>query len=670
MSGAVVVLNVYTRWLGIPQNMCPPTYYQLLGVSPAELNPAQIQAAVDAKLQLLLEHCQGPEAQQCRQLIDEINNARTTLLDPIARQRYDQLIPHSAETWWSAGTASAPTAPAPKGETWWDQSIDPPPVGSPITQPAKKEEKPVLPQAVSQEVLKPQDNTWWDNSVPAPSNVLEPIITVEPEIVPEVVEIVPEVVEIVPEVVQPAPPAVRLRSESEELAEFEEVGSTRRRSSQRLSALPIILVLLVLGGGGAFGVYYWNKQKKDTPSKEVVSGPGTQKQTGGTNDVPKPKPIVEGIKKKPNPPKEENKIVHEPAPKKEVKPKGPGPKKESMPATLEILPEPRLAGTAPKTDPEPKKVVVEPKKDEFSEPATYQRHKAAVVGIAITPDARDVLTVSQDNTVVIHSIRDQTQQRLSKFKEPGVAVAVSDDGKVAAFCDGGEVTVFDLVKLKPKKSFFNPRGGIECLGIIPGSGMIITGSTDGTIRFWTGTSDTAESSLDLANQKITKLAISADGRIAVVGFINGMLSTIDLKKHQEIKHWTTGPKPISALAVSPDGKRCVSASEDRVVREWESETGKPLQKFTGHEGFVLAIHWTSDGNRIVTGGIDKRVILWDTQSGNAVKCLGQTGARIDCLAIDPKNRFVLVGQADGSIQRIPIPPPGSPKDETPKADGS
>src|ERR1700733_8410852 len=128
MAGGVNMSNIYSRWLGLPEHLCPPTYYQLLSVSPSELNPTQIQEAAEAQLQGLLEHLEGPEAQQCRQLVDEVIKARDTLLDPIARQRYDQLIPHPAESWWNTGKTSTENLSSPAGELWWQQSVEAPPV--------------------------------------------------------------------------------------------------------------------------------------------------------------------------------------------------------------------------------------------------------------------------------------------------------------------------------------------------------------------------------------------------------------------------------------------------------------------------------------------------------------------------------------------------------------
>jgi WD40 repeat protein len=301
---------------------------------------------------------------------------------------------------------------------------------------------------------------------------------------------------------------------------------------------------------------------------------------------------------------------------------------------------------------------------------SFQSHQGSLSGVAVAPDGKRMLSIAADAKVMFYPANQQGPVLLNKCKSEGVAVAMAPDGKFAVFCDGGEITVFDMVKMKPRKSFFNSRGGLTALEIDPATGMIVTGSTDGTIRFWTGDRDTPESTLDLSNAPITSLAVSADGKLAVAGFADGMLCAIDMKKHRDIKKWSAAVKQrINAVAIAPDGKRCVSAAEDKVAKEWETTTGKPLHKFTGHDGYILGIRWTADGNRIVTAGIDKRVILWDTQSGNQLKQLGQTEAKVYCLGIDAKDRFVVAGLANGVVERLPLPPSTPPK-EDPKPDGN
>lgn len=84
------MFDPYLTWLRIPEGQRPPSYYQLLGVLPGELDKAAVVAAARRQMALVEPHRQGPHVVECSRLIKEIARARDTLLDPARRKQYDQ----------------------------------------------------------------------------------------------------------------------------------------------------------------------------------------------------------------------------------------------------------------------------------------------------------------------------------------------------------------------------------------------------------------------------------------------------------------------------------------------------------------------------------------------------------------------------------------------------
>jgi hypothetical protein len=83
------MFDPYHKWLGIPQNQRPPTFYQLLGIAPDETDREVIAEASIRQTSHVRTYQTGPRAQQCIDLLNEIARARSTLLDPIKRKEYD-----------------------------------------------------------------------------------------------------------------------------------------------------------------------------------------------------------------------------------------------------------------------------------------------------------------------------------------------------------------------------------------------------------------------------------------------------------------------------------------------------------------------------------------------------------------------------------------------------
>jgi hypothetical protein len=94
------MLDPYHRWLAIPKDRRPPTHYQLLGVAPDEADAEVINEAALRQASHVRTYQTGPHADVCTRLLNEIAQARKTLLNPERRRDYD------------AQLAAPPTPPA------------------------------------------------------------------------------------------------------------------------------------------------------------------------------------------------------------------------------------------------------------------------------------------------------------------------------------------------------------------------------------------------------------------------------------------------------------------------------------------------------------------------------------------------------------------------------
>src|SRR5438105_9499728 len=113
------MFDPYHKWLGIPADQRPPSYYQLLAISPREADLDVIEEAAIRQTAHVRTYQVGPYAAECTRLLNEIAQARTVLLDPGKRKEYDaRLGKTGSEDRVVAGApkppvvAGAPSAPA------------------------------------------------------------------------------------------------------------------------------------------------------------------------------------------------------------------------------------------------------------------------------------------------------------------------------------------------------------------------------------------------------------------------------------------------------------------------------------------------------------------------------------------------------------------------------
>lgn len=79
----------YVQWLKIPPNRQPPTYYDLLGLTPLECDVARVHAASQEKIEFLRSLQMGPQRELVLRLIGEVSKADACLTNQQRKSEYD-----------------------------------------------------------------------------------------------------------------------------------------------------------------------------------------------------------------------------------------------------------------------------------------------------------------------------------------------------------------------------------------------------------------------------------------------------------------------------------------------------------------------------------------------------------------------------------------------------
>jgi hypothetical protein len=112
------MFDPYHKWLGIPRERQPPTFYQLLGISPQEDDREVIEEAAIRQTSYLRQYQTGPHAQECARLLGEVAQARLVLLNPSRRQAYDERLSSTTIKKASDETSTRITAIATDAPDW------------------------------------------------------------------------------------------------------------------------------------------------------------------------------------------------------------------------------------------------------------------------------------------------------------------------------------------------------------------------------------------------------------------------------------------------------------------------------------------------------------------------------------------------------------------------
>ncbi|MGE0610571.1 MAG: protein kinase, partial [Pirellulales bacterium] len=86
----------YHHWLAIPPAEQPANCYRLLGVAQFESDPSVIESAADRQMAHVRTFASGPHAAVSQRMLNELSQARVTLLDPKRRVAYDTVLKRAA----------------------------------------------------------------------------------------------------------------------------------------------------------------------------------------------------------------------------------------------------------------------------------------------------------------------------------------------------------------------------------------------------------------------------------------------------------------------------------------------------------------------------------------------------------------------------------------------
>jgi hypothetical protein len=84
-----MAFDPYETWLGIPEGVRPPTYYDLLGLASHESDPVAIEQAALRRMGKVIVHQTGPHGDESQAVLAELALARQVLMDPDRRAEYN-----------------------------------------------------------------------------------------------------------------------------------------------------------------------------------------------------------------------------------------------------------------------------------------------------------------------------------------------------------------------------------------------------------------------------------------------------------------------------------------------------------------------------------------------------------------------------------------------------
>jgi len=235
-------------------------------------------------------------------------------------------------------------------------------------------------------------------------------------------------------------------------------------------------------------------------------------------------------------------------------------------------------------------------------------HNTRILGVAISPDERQVVSGELNGFVRLRSAADGSVIRTFP----------AENGSVRNFS-------FDAA----------------------GTRLAVAGQW--RTRVWE-LGDAAASPRDFGGTEgAADVALAPDGRLmATCAGIIGLLRVWDLVADSRLDHWTAHRGRVNGLVLDAANNRFITAGSDGVLSL--RDMGQPDRSIAVHAGGAIrALAASADGRWLATVGTPAATAVWDAQNGRRVAELtGARGAR--AVAFVDDDRRIVVGEGDGTVK--------------------
>jgi WD40 repeat protein/serine/threonine protein kinase len=226
----------------------------------------------------------------------------------------------------------------------------------------------------------------------------------------------------------------------------------------------------------------------------------------------------------------------------------------------------------------------------------------------------------------------------------------SPDGQWIAAGLGAIVGVWERASGRLLGAFHGHTGAVTACAFSPDGGVVLTASSDRTLRLWERASGRLLLTLEGHSGEVSACAFSPDGREVLSASADRTLRLWDRATGRLSRTFEGHSGGVKACAFSPDGAEILSASEDRTLRRWDRASGRLLATLEGHGGAVLCCAFSPDGKNVLSGSRDDTLRLCDRSSGRLVATFEGHASGIASCTFSPDGREILSASGDDTLR--------------------
>ena len=273
------------------------------------------------------------------------------------------------------------------------------------------------------------------------------------------------------------------------------------------------------------------------------------------------------------------------------------------------------------------------------------RYVGYVDSVAFSPDGKQVLTGSRDQSAVLRDAA--TGEILKTWRhDAGVyAVAFSSDGKRVLTGSRDQSAVLRDAATGETLQTWRHDAFVYAVAFSLDGKKVLTGSSDNTVVLRDAVmGETLQTWRHDAG--VTSVAFSLDGKKVLTGSSDNTVVLRDAVMGETLYMWKHAAS-VNSVAFSPDGRKVLTGSADQTAVLRDAATGETLHTWR-HTGSVYTVAFSPDGRACLTGSLDQTAVLRDAATGKTLQTW-RHDAGVNTAVFSPSGTQVLTGTSNGEV---------------------
>lgn len=234
-----------------------------------------------------------------------------------------------------------------------------------------------------------------------------------------------------------------------------------------------------------------------------------------------------------------------------------------------------------------------------------------------------------------------------------------DDKHLMIGTAGGKASLWEVATGRQIKTFDSDTqlaGNTRSVGL-SGDGALAVTVVDGqkSAAAWNAKTGRRLHALGKTLATVWDVTLSGDG--ATLASAGGNLVSIwDTATARRSQLLLGHEQEVYKVALSADGKLAVTGSADQTAILWNVATGKAVQRFVAHDDSVNSVGLARDGALVLTcSSGDGTAILWDAKTGKRLRTFqgkikpDDRSNRFSAAGLSPDGRYLVTGAFDSTV---------------------